>query len=458
MNIHISEIPYLPLIAALIGKSGKVLNHTPEWSGAAQEALSYPLRDQRLVVNPMRPASTNFAAALALKELLVALEAGDPQQNNPDVNARMKMLAISLRAVVGRDCSTGGTINDLLVCLRAGTLARLDATPQIDVQIPPDTFCEAPEALALVLIQMLVNAHVHAQIDPAQTTVTINSARRFGVEWNGTPPHRPVTPPSRRDPQPSGWGLSFAQTIADALGGRVYPPRSVGPNRVRTACEIDVNQVILPLAKLARNQSIIDASPAWSEETNWHPGDVLSGEEWGQLINIARQKVGQIIYKEGRSVRYINDQIWLSIPPIDLPERIDSALHGIEHEASLWRSVTPVVAYRIRALSRIVGWLRSGEAPVTNRSHWLSRWDQSIRAFSNRSVEPPTISTPSALDPIVCAYLLTTYNGSMEIENNNVWLHRNPHLPPDIIWQSLCDAQDRIGFTNINDISNPSAV
>ena len=448
MNIHTADIAHLPLVAALVSPSGKILASTPEWKGEADEAISYPIRDMRLIVNPMDPSAADPSAKVAMDTMITQLE-DTANQSDPATKSRLRMLAVSLRAVMGRDCTTNGVITDLVNAVNAGIDARLGARPQIKLLCPPTERCQAPEALALLLIQMVVNAHVHAKIAVPDITVTIHNPRRFGVTWPGRPPLRPVKT-SRLDDPEQGWGLAFAQTIADTLGGRVYPPRADGPDRVRTACEIDVNRVVIPLALVGPTQTILQASPTWIEETNWKVGDAVTGKIWSPLINAAKSRPERVIFQDGRSARFHEDasRLWLGIPPVDLPDRIDAALHGIDHEARLWEEIDSRSAYRIRALSKIVRWLRTGEPPSNNRAYWVSHWGSAITALTGEDLRAPGVTDVTLIDAIVCAYLFSVYGRSLSSRGGTLFMHAKGEAMDDQIWIALSKNQRSMALSS----------
>lgn len=445
MLLRVNEIKHLPLVAALMSVRGNTLAHTPEWRELAPEAISYPILKDRLIVNPMTPSHVQPGAVEAMRRLLeelaksaAAAPSGSPQR------ARLRMLEVSLRAVIGRTCETNGDIHDLVISVRAGAEARTGGIPSFDVKIPESHHCSAPEAIALVLVQMIVNAHEHANVEVKDIQVTIHNDRRFGVGWPGRPPLGVVSA-SRMEVTPKGWGLSFAQTIADTLGGKIYPPRADGPDRVRTACELDVNRVVIPLAQVGSNHSIIQASPTWTEETGWTVHDAVTGEVWTPLIRAAKENPGTLIFEGGKSARGLDDgSTWLGIPPVDLSDRIDSALRGMDHEAALWKEVSIEDAQRIRALTKIVRWLRTGNVPTMNRAHWYQVWRE-IHQNENDNT-PPTLTTPSALDVIICTYLQQAYHATIEGHQGSLWLHVHTGAEDDL-WRGISKNSDRIAIS-----------
>ncbi len=448
MNLRIADIVHLPLIAALFSSKETVLASTPEWRGTADEAISYPIRDQRLVVNPMTPSAADPSARIAMDALINELEEGASAESDRGNQSRLRMLAVSLRAVVGRSCITGGTVSRLVESVLAGTDARLGGRPQIELLCSENETCPAPEALALLLVQMVVNANVHAKIAVENTTVIIHNPRRFGVTWAGQPPMKSIRT-SRLNDTESGWGLAFAQTIADTLGGRVYPPRADGPNRVRTACEMDVNRVVIPLAVIGTNQTIIQASPTWIEETGWSVHDAVTGSIWSKLIATTKENPDRIVFQDGRSGRYDSESshIWLGIPPVDLPARIDAALHGVEHEARLWQEVTPRTAYRIRALSKIVRWLRTGEPPTMNRARWISTWGDAISGLTGQELRPPGVSDISVLDSTVTAFLFSSFGQALAYNDGTLWITAAAEADEDPLWYALTKGRHRLAIS-----------
>src|ERR1700693_4628909 len=111
-----AEIAELPLAARLVGAGGEVVARTPEWDGPGPGAVSYPVRNMRLVVRT-RPASPQCDEVL--NRLLDAIDGAVGGLESPQAK-RVRMLGSSLRLVAGREPGGWGTTDEVLDIAHAG--------------------------------------------------------------------------------------------------------------------------------------------------------------------------------------------------------------------------------------------------------------------------------------------------------------------------------------------------
>src|SRR5207237_10155192 len=136
---------------------GDVASCTPGGRGAGPGAAAYPVRRRRLVVC-VDPAAPSCAALL--ERLLDELDAAATAVDAP-WSLRLRMLAASLRLVAGRSVAAeGGTSDDVLQLAAAGIEAR--TALRLDIEHGDARPVRAPEAAALILVQLAAHTERHA--------------------------------------------------------------------------------------------------------------------------------------------------------------------------------------------------------------------------------------------------------------------------------------------------------
>ena len=353
MNLGLAEIPELPLAAALVDAAGEVIARTPEWDGAGLGAVAYPVRSTRLVVSTL-PASPDCDALLS--RLLDAIDraAADLQGTQAQ---RVRMLAGSLRLVAGREAVGHGTTGDVLDLARAGITARtaltVEAGPGSSRTVP------APEVVALVLVQLAVNAERH---DAAEAVRLEVDRTTFRVIWRNTGSTADVTT-SRRREERERWGLGFARIAADAVGGTVYPPRPNGGGTVAATFELGLRRLALPVAAVSGGH-VTRATRSWDEETAQLPGSTVDpGSRLDVLLAAAAGRPGAIVQDGGWSARAGSRATWVAVPPDDAAVRARDVVAGLSHERALSDRIGEPLRATIGALALLLATLLGDPMP-----------------------------------------------------------------------------------------------
>jgi hypothetical protein len=411
VNLTIADLGELPMAAAVFDNEDTVIASTPEWSGFSAAAVSYPVRNTRLVVAAGEPAPE---CEILLGRLLDAMTAashavGDQQR------LRVAMLAASLRLVAGRHLDTSGTSDDVISLARAGIAAR--ASLEVSIETGPAFRVQAPEAAALVLVQLAVNAERHAGVN----AVTITGAKHaFHVLWRG----RSGTPEivtSRRRELRRRWGMGFARIAADSLGGAVYPPFDREDSIVDATLELGLNRLALPLAAV-RGHRVLKATRAWDEETGQVPGQqVRPGSHLAACVDAAVEAAGRIAIIEGWSARAGADHIWISIPPDDVVDRARDVLDGVVHERALWEGVPEPAQSRVFALASLLGATLGMPLPRVPAAVWNRRITSLAQAF-RLTIPVPHFDGLGAVDPRIVACVAAALGEAFTLDGDDLRL------------------------------------
>ncbi len=410
MNVTIGEVGELPLAAALLD-GDEVVARTPEWRGAAPGAVTYRVRQSRLVVST---ESTHPMCAPVLDSLLDEIDrtaTGLPRRQA----LRVGMLAASLRIVAGRGLSTAGTSADVLEHACAGIASR--TALQVTVSDDEPFAVLAPAVAALVLVQLATNAERH---DRAESVALRAGRHSFAVEWHGS--HgSPGATTARRRADRQRWGLGFARIAADSIGGTVYPPSAL-MDGVRTASlETGLNQLSLPLA-LIRDGAVHKATRAWDEETGLLPGGAVPADgRAARSVAAATSAPGALARVDGWCARTGRDGTWVAIPPDAVVDRARDVLDGMVHERALWDGVPEPAASRIVALATILGSMLGADLVRVPGGTWNARAPELARAFG-LPMTVPVFRGAGAVDPRVALFLATEYGEALEADADELYL------------------------------------
>ncbi len=409
MNLSIAEIAQLPVAAALLDSTGDVVARTPEWDGAGPGAVSYPVRNMRLVVRT-RPASPHCDEVLS--RLLDTID-GAVRALEPTQAKRVRILAGSLRLLGGREPGGWGTTDEVLDLARAGIGARTGLT--VDTSTGSVRPVLAPEVAALVLVQLAVNAERH---DAAEAVRLEVDRTTFRVIWKRAGPGGPIRT-ARRYADRERWGLGFARNAADAIGGSVYPPRALGDGNVAATLELGVRRLSLPVAAV-RDGLVCRATRSWDEETSITPGSpVGAGSRLGTLCAAAATEPGRIV-TDGWSARATARTTWAAVPPDDSTVRAREVVAGLVHERALSDQVAEPARSTIAGLALLLGTLLGEPMPRIPMAAWERRMRELVPPFA--ITDPiPTFDGVGAIDPQVVALLASSSDG-FEIEGDRLWL------------------------------------
>ena len=410
MNLGLAEIAELPLAAALIDATETVIARTPEWDGPGPGAVSYPVRSVRLVVRT-QPASAHCDALL--NRLLDAIDGAAAVLQGTQAQ-RVRVLAGSLRLVAGREPGGWGTSDDVIELARAGITAR--TALDVETGAGPARPILGPEAAALVLVQLAVNAERH----DSATRVRLEVDRTtFRVVWRHSGPAPRVTT-ARRRAERERWGLGFARIAADAIGGTVYPPRSTGDGTVAATLELGIRRLALPLAAIS-DWRVCRATRAWDEETGLAPGAGVDADSRLATIQAAACLTpGRIVEGAGYSARAGARGLWVAVPPDDSAVRAREVVTGLVHERALSDHIDEPARSTIGGLALLLASLLGEPMPRVPMGAWTRRLVQ-LGPVLGLSGRIPDFDGVGAIDPQVVAVLAPMSDG-FEIDGDRLWL------------------------------------
>ncbi len=436
MNLTIAEIRELPLPAALLDRDDEVIAATPEWQGAGPGTVLFALRGTRLAVASV-PADA--ASAALLDRLLDALEAAAAVFDGVQ-RRRIAMLASSLRLVVGRRVTSFGTSHDVIDLAVAGITTR--TALEVRVEGRPAFPVQAPEVVALALVQLAVNAERHTRT----TSVTlVQDESAFHVVWPGIAGHRALTTSrSHRDRQ--RWGLGFCRIAADTLGGAVYPPAERGDGTVTATFELGLHDLALPLAAI-RDHRVLKATRTWDEEAGCLPGDTVEpGSRLASCLEAASRSPGTVVSRDGWTARVARVRAWVAIPPDDVLDRARDVLDGIAHERALWERVPSTCQARVFALASLLAARLGASLPRVPGAIWNLRMASLAPALGLR-MTVPHLSALGALDPRIAAYLAAELGAVMVTDGDELLLRIRPGWEDDDRIAGLVRTGDAVRLT-----------
>lgn len=370
-----------------------------------------------------------------LSRLLDAFDAAVAGLNGTHAQ-RVRILAASLRLVAGREAGGWGTTDDVIDLARAGITARTGlAVDAITGAVRPVL---APEVAALVLVQLAVNAERH---DAAERVRLEVDKATFRVVWRRAGTAVRVSTARRHDER-ERWGLGFARIAADAIGGSVYPPRTLGNGDVAAILELSVRRLALPLAAV-RDGQICRATRSWDEETSLGPG-ATAGEttRLGILCAAAQDEPGRIVGDDW-TARAGARATWVAVPPDDSAVRARDVVAGLIHERALADGLEEPARSTIGALGLLLATLLGEPMPRVPIATWTRRMAELGPAF-RIAVPIPRFDGVGAIDPRVVALLAGSAQG-FEIEGDRLWLQiRNECRDDAAVRVLLRPGEDRI--------------
>lgn len=411
MNLSITELAELPLPAALFDSEDDVIAHTPEWTGPTPGAISYPVRNTRLVI---ATGDAHPECEAVLNRLLEAMEATAHAVTGAQ-SLRVAMLAASLRIVAGRRVDSVGTSHDVIDYAKAGITARTSL--EVKVEGRPSYRVQAPEVAALVLVQFAANAERHTRTN----AVTISqSDNAFHLTWPGESGHRDIVTARQRGMR-ERWGMAFARIAADTLGGAVYPPFDRGDGMVVATLELGLNRLALPIAAI-RGNKVMKATRSWDEESGAPPGTVVTpASRVAAAVRAALDTPTQIAVTEGWWSRASHENVWVAIPPDDIMDRARDVLDGIVHERALWEGVPEPAQSRVFALASLLGAMLGNPLPRVPGDTWNRKFPELAQAFGLR-MPLPAFEGIGAVDPKIVAYLASEFGDHFEVEGDELFL------------------------------------
>ena len=413
MNLTIADLRDLPLACALVDAQDNVIAQTPEWQGDGLWAASYPVRRNRLVVSTEPAAHVSLDT---LEFLLHELDAAAGELTRPTA-LLVRMLAGSLRLVAGRRMDSCAPVPsaEVIDCARAGISAR---TGLAVLTGPAEGVTGLGlEAIALILVQLAVNAERHGK---ASSVTLTSEPGAFHVAWRGEAPAGRLAT-SRRRVLRERWGLGFARIAADALGAVVHMPHRRGDGLVVATVETGVGRLSLPLAAV-RDGSILRATRAWDEETGLTPGTpVATAPFLAEAARIAADNPDALVRSGAATSRAARGLVWLAVPPDDIIDRARDVLDGLGHERVLTDAVGEPRRSRISGAAMLLGSIVGTPVQRVPASSWVRRMRELAGPFS-LPMPVPDYEGVGAVDPSLCALLASEIGEAFEVDGDALWL------------------------------------
>ncbi len=414
MNLTIGEVAELPLCAAMFD-GDDMLTHTPEWRDAVAGAVTYRVRQARLVVSAEEVDASCAEVVGALLEEIDRTARALPHRQA----LRVAMLAASLRVVAGREAGSAGTSRDVLEHACAGIASRTAMAVALAEERPFAVL--SPAVAALVLVQLASNAERH---DGATSVVLAAARGAFSIAWRGSSSAASARSARRRADRPR-WGLGFARTAADALGAVLHPPVDAPDGTRVGVLETGLSRLSLPLA-LLRGGAVHKATRAWDEETALLPGRTPPADHRAtRCVAAAAAGPGAIVRVDGWWARSARGGTWVAIPPDGIVDRARDVLEGMVHERALWEDVPEPARSRIFALAAIVGSMLGADLVRVPGATWNRRAPELARAFGV-TTPVPVFRGAGAVDPRVALFLASELGTTLEADGDDLHLRIRP--------------------------------
>jgi hypothetical protein len=288
-----------------------------------------------------------------------------------------------------------------------------------------------PEAAALVLVQLAVNAERHdaataVRLEVDRTTFRVVS-RHAGAA--------PLVTTARRRADRERWGLGFARIAADAIGGTVYPPRAIGDGCLAATLELGIRRLSLPLAAVS-DRRILRATRAWDEETGLAPGsDAGARSKLAAILAAAGSSPGEIVADAGFSARAGRRSVWVAVPPDESSVRAREVVTGLVHERALSDHLDEPARSTIGGLTLLLATLLGEPMPRVPIVAWTRRMHELGTPFGLAGAIPD-FDVVGAIDPQVVAVLAPSSAG-FEIDGDRLWLRIRAECRDDAAVQVL---------------------
>jgi hypothetical protein len=414
VRLEPSEVPGLPLPAALAGDDGEVVAVTPEWAGRCPGTLSYRAGAGHLLVAPDAPApELDVLMGRLLDELrrAAAALAGDAA-------LQATVLAAGLALVAGRPAGAEppGTAEEVVALTAAAVRARTqDLLVQVVGPLPPVSV-PAPAAIALALVQLAVNAQQHE--DAERVLLRAGAGPTFAVEWPGRPGPAGAVRSHRHALRRERWGWGYVRMVADALGGAALPPGPAGHGLTGACVGLGSARLGLPLA-CVRDGRVERATQAWDEDPGMPAqGDPAAGP-LAALVEAAAEQPGRIAYAGLYRARLRRERTWAVLAPESGSTRARDLLRGLHHERALWSAPEPH-ATRVSALTTLLEVAMGEPWPSAPPSVFREGLPAACAALGIDPPEPLDVVAPP--DPRAVALLLAEAGGRLERRGDEVWL------------------------------------
>ena len=414
MRLEPSEVPAVPLPAALLDGEGGTIAATPEWAGRCPGTLSYRAGAGHLLVAPDAPTPELDAL---MGRLLDELRAASAAMAG-DARLQASVLAAGLALVGGRPAGAEapGTAEDVVALTAAAVRARTqDLAVQVVGPLPPVTV-PAPAAIALALLQLAVNAQRHEEAD--RVFLRVGPGPTFSVEWPGPPRPAGAVRSHRHVLRRERWGWGYVRMVADALGGAALPPGPAGHGLAGACLGLGSARLGLPLA-CVRDGRVERATQAWDED----PAVPAQGQpvdgQLTTLVDAAARRPGLIAYQGLHRARLRRDRTWAVQAPESGSTRARDLLRGLHHERALWSAPEPH-STRASALTSLLQ-VAMGE-PWPSAPPGVYRDGLPAACAALGVAAPVPLDAVAPPDPRAVALLLAEAGGRLVCRGDEVWL------------------------------------
>jgi hypothetical protein len=414
VRLEPTEVPGLPLPAALVDGEGGTIAATPEWAGRCPGTLSYQAGAGHLLVAPDAPTPELDALMGRLLDELAAAAA----DLTGDAALQTSVLAAGLALVAGRPAGAEppGTAEDVVALTAAAVRARTqDLAVQVVGPLPRATV-PAPAAIALALVQLAVNAQQHEEAE--RVFLRVGPGPTFSVEWPGTTHTTTGVNSHRHALRRERWGWGYVRMVADALGGAALPPGPAGHGLTGACLGLGSARLGLPLA-CVRDGRVERATQAWDED----PGMPAQGHPvdgpLAALVGAAAQQPGLIAYRDLHRARLRRDRTWTVLAPESGSTRARDLLRGLHHERALWSAPEPH-ATRVSALTTLLQVAMGEPWPSAPPSVYREGLPAACAALGVPAPDPLDVVAPP--DPRAVALLLADTGGRLVRRGDEVWL------------------------------------
>jgi hypothetical protein len=437
------DVPYLPLPAAMLDRTGQPVAQTPEWRGAGPGSLTYHAGHAQLVVGPTEAVPTGQQALMAwlLRELEAAAGAMPADQA-----LLASVLTSSLELVAGASLDVtrlSGNTSQVFEYARAAIAARtsdvrLEITPEAAPQPVP-----APAQIALALVQLAVNAATH---DGARTiSLRVDLGPTFWVEWPSERGERVQAgghPHQRRRPR---WGLGYVRMVADALGATTLPPGPSGRGLMGACLSLGNQRFTLPVAVYSGWQ-VTRSTQTWEQELAGPDSDGVA-RTWQAVtgtLQAAWQQPGRVARHDLYAARHVNAGTWISLVPEAGADRTRDVLRGLDHERALWSAPEPY-ATTVHSLITLLTWSLDAARTAIAPDAFAREFPRACAALGMPvHAVPPLLACP---DPRVTAFLLRELGGSLVSEPEGASLQPPPSARRHPIIALLAGPDGRLRLT-----------
>jgi hypothetical protein len=414
MRLEPSEVPALPLPAALLDGEGCTVAATPEWAGRCPGTVAYRAGAGHLLVAPDAPTpELDQLMGRLLDELGAAAAA-----LGGDARLQASVLAAGLALVGGRPAGAepAGTAEDVVALAAAAVRARTQALSVQVVGPLPRVAVPAPAAIALALVQLAVNAQRHEEAD--RVFVRVGPGPTFSVEWPGEPQPAGAVRSHRHVLRRERWGLGYVRMVADALGGVALPPGPAGHGLNGACLGLGPARLGLPLA-CARDGRVERATQAWDEDPAMPAqGHAVDGP-LAALVEAAAARPGLIAYQGLHRARLRRDRTWTVLAPESGSSRARDLLRGLHHERALWSAPEPH-ATRVSALTTLLQVAMGDPWPSVPPGVFREGFPAACAALGVAAPEPPDVVAPP--DPRAVALVLADAGGRLVRRGDEVWV------------------------------------